>query len=143
MFVPCFTPTPPRKHTPVLVIGGGPAGSYTASVLAREGVGVVLLEAAQFPRYVPSISGHGCVLGMDRVTHRYHIGESLIPSVRHYLRFVGAEENVEGYGFMHKVRPQASECMVGIDVRGALAGRCAQVEPVQARRMYVISAILV
>jgi flavin-dependent dehydrogenase len=35
----------------VLVIGGGPAGSYTASVLGREGVDVVLLEADIFPRY--------------------------------------------------------------------------------------------
>ena len=34
----------------VLVIGGGPAGSYTASVLAREGVDTVLLEADSFPR---------------------------------------------------------------------------------------------
>ena len=35
-----------------LVIGGGPAGSYAASVLAREGVDVVLLEADVFPRSV-------------------------------------------------------------------------------------------
>ena len=35
----------------VLVVGGGPAGSYTASVLGREGVDVVLLEADIFPRY--------------------------------------------------------------------------------------------
>ena len=75
-----------------------------------------------------------------RVTHRYHIGESLIPSVRHYLRFVGAEETVEGYGFMHKVRPRVRCAM--IDVWGALVGRSAQVESVQARRMYVISTTL-
>lgn len=34
----------------VLVIGGGPGGSYAASVLAREGIDVVLLEADVFPR---------------------------------------------------------------------------------------------
>jgi flavin-dependent dehydrogenase len=34
----------------VLVVGAGPAGSYAASVLAREGVDVVLLEAEIFPR---------------------------------------------------------------------------------------------
>jgi flavin-dependent dehydrogenase len=34
----------------VLVVGGGPAGSYAASALAREGISVVLLEADIFPR---------------------------------------------------------------------------------------------
>lgn len=37
-------------ETTVLVVGGGPAGSYTASALAREGVDVVVLEADVFPR---------------------------------------------------------------------------------------------
>lgn len=39
------------SQTSVLVIGGGPAGSYAASLLGREGVDVVLLEADKFPRY--------------------------------------------------------------------------------------------
>ncbi|KII95738.1 hypothetical protein PLICRDRAFT_129672 [Plicaturopsis crispa FD-325 SS-3] len=72
----------PPKHADVLVIGGGPAGSYAAAALAREGVSVVVLESAKFPRY--------------------HVGESLIPSVRHYLRFIGAEEAVEKWGFVRK-----------------------------------------
>ncbi|KAJ5174141.1 radH flavin-dependent halogenase [Penicillium canariense] len=33
----------------VLVVGGGPGGSYAASVLAREGIHTVLLEADEFP----------------------------------------------------------------------------------------------
>ena len=41
----------PSKCT-VLVVGGGPGGSYTASVLVREGIDTVLLEAEKFPRYV-------------------------------------------------------------------------------------------
>ncbi|EPQ54055.1 FAD/NAD P-binding domain-containing protein [Gloeophyllum trabeum ATCC 11539] len=72
----------PPKHTQILVVGGGPAGSYAAAALAREGFQVVLMEASKFPRY--------------------HVGESLIPSVRHYLRFIGAEEKVAQYGFAHK-----------------------------------------
>lgn len=36
----------------VLVVGGGPAGSYASAALAREGIDVVLLEAEKFPRYV-------------------------------------------------------------------------------------------
>ena len=38
------------QHTQVLIIGGGPAGSYAAAVLAREGINVTLLEASKFPR---------------------------------------------------------------------------------------------
>ena len=42
-----------------VIIGGGPAGSTAASVLAMKGRRVVVLEREKFPRY--------------------HIGESLIP----------------------------------------------------------------
>jgi hypothetical protein len=67
----------------VLVVGGGPAGSYTASLLAREGVDVVVLEADYFPRY--------------------HIGESMLPSMRHFLRFIDLDKTFECHGFTIKV----------------------------------------
>ncbi|KAF8629421.1 hypothetical protein AX15_003471 [Amanita polypyramis BW_CC] len=70
------------EHSPILVIGGGPAGAYAAAALAREGFQVALFEATKFPRY--------------------HVGESLIPSIRHYLRFIGAEEKLVNCGFVRK-----------------------------------------
>ncbi|KAK1749557.1 hypothetical protein QBC47DRAFT_311698 [Echria macrotheca] len=71
----------PTKTT-VLVIGGGPAGSYAASVLAREGVDVTVLEADTFPRY--------------------HIGESMLASLRFFLRYIDLEDNFERHGFEKK-----------------------------------------
>nr|GAT57884.1 predicted protein [Mycena chlorophos] len=70
------------QHARVLVIGAGPAGSYAASVLAHEGVSVVVLESSKFPRY--------------------HVGESLIPSIRHYMRFIGADDKLSAAGFISK-----------------------------------------
>ncbi|KAF8209748.1 putative halogenase [Mycena galopus ATCC 62051] len=69
--------------TSILVIGGGPAGAYAASALVREGFAVTLLEKDRFPRY--------------------HIGESMLPSCRSFLRFIGAEEKVKSHGFTVKV----------------------------------------
>ncbi|KAJ7830713.1 putative halogenase [Mycena olivaceomarginata] len=69
--------------TDILVIGGGPAGSFAAAALAREGFEVTLLEREKFPRY--------------------HIGESMLPSCRPFLRFIGAEQKVKDYGFSVKV----------------------------------------
>ncbi|KAJ7623852.1 putative halogenase [Mycena polygramma] len=69
--------------TNVLVIGAGPAGSFASTALAREGFEVTLLERERFPRY--------------------HIGESMLPSCRLFLRFIGAEQKVMDYGFCVKV----------------------------------------
>ncbi|KAJ7075071.1 putative halogenase [Mycena belliarum] len=69
--------------TDILVIGGGPAGSFAAAALAREGFEVTLLEKEHFPRY--------------------HIGESMLPSCRPFMRFVGAEQKVIDFGFCVKV----------------------------------------
>ncbi|KAI1297501.1 FAD/NAD(P)-binding domain-containing protein [Xylaria venustula] len=71
----------PDKCT-VLVVGGGPAGSYAASALALENIDVVLLEAEKFPRY--------------------HVGESMLPSMRHFLKFIDAYEKFNTHGFYEK-----------------------------------------
>ncbi|PLB52235.1 FAD/NAD(P)-binding domain-containing protein [Aspergillus steynii IBT 23096] len=73
--------TVPQSCT-VLVIGGGPAGSYAAAALAREGIETVLLEADKFPRY--------------------HIGESTLPSLRHFFKFIDFYDTFNAHGFYHK-----------------------------------------
>jgi flavin-dependent dehydrogenase len=66
----------------VLVIGGGPGGSTTATLLARQGFKVILVERELLPRY--------------------HIGESLLPSCLRIFDLLGVREKIENYGFQRK-----------------------------------------
>lgn len=66
----------------VLVIGGGPAGSSVAALLAKQGVEVVLLEKTSHPRP--------------------QVGESLIPHVWKYAELTGAAPAIEREGFVAK-----------------------------------------
>ena len=64
--------------TDVLVIGGGPAGSTIATLLARKGWQVTMLEKDCHPRF--------------------HIGESLLPMNMPILERLGALEKVDAIG---------------------------------------------
>lgn len=36
---------------------------------------------------------------------RYHVGESMLPSMRHFLRFIDLDSTFDSYGFKQKVNP--------------------------------------
>ena len=67
-----------ERHCDVLVIGGGPAGSTAATLLAEKGYQVTLLEKAHHPRF--------------------HIGESLLPANLPLFDKLGVREEVEAIG---------------------------------------------
>ena len=66
----------------VVVIGGGPAGSTTATLIAQKGYKVQLFERETFPRY--------------------HIGESLIPETYWVLQRLNMLEKMRKSHFVHK-----------------------------------------
>jgi len=66
-----------------VIIGGGPGGSTTGSVLAQAGKKVLILERERFPRF--------------------HVGESLIPYGNEELRAIGVWPKLQQAGFMPKL----------------------------------------
>ena len=64
------------------IIGGGPAGSTAAALLAQAGRSVVVLERDKFPRF--------------------HIGESLLPFSMKAFSRLGLHEKFKRAGFMEK-----------------------------------------
>ena len=73
---------PVNRTTDVVVIGGGPGGSAAATMLARKGFGVLLLERERFPRD--------------------HVGESLLPASIPVLEELGVSERVREAAFLPK-----------------------------------------
>lgn len=71
------------EHADVVVVGGGPAGSTLAALVAMQGHRVVVLEKERFPRH--------------------QIGESLLPSTVHGVcRLTGVSTELEKAGFTIK-----------------------------------------
>jgi flavin-dependent dehydrogenase len=70
----------------VIVMGGGPAGSSVASILAREGRQVILFEKEVFPRH--------------------HIGESLMTDTYWTFRRMGLLEKLKESPFVRKYSVQ-------------------------------------
>ncbi|HEY0431553.1 MAG TPA: NAD(P)/FAD-dependent oxidoreductase [Pyrinomonadaceae bacterium] len=70
----------------VIVMGGGPAGSTVASILAREGRKVVLFEKERFPRH--------------------HIGESLMTDTYFTFQRMGLLEKMKASPFVQKYSVQ-------------------------------------
>jgi len=73
---------PAAEHYDAIIIGGGPAGSTAAAVLAEKGRRVLVLEKEKFPRY--------------------HIGESLMPFCWFTLERLGMLPEMEKIAFVKK-----------------------------------------
>jgi flavin-dependent dehydrogenase len=71
-----------KKNVDVLVIGAGPAGSISASILKKNGLDVQIVEKLRFPRFV--------------------IGESLLPRCMEALDEAGLLDAVRAKGFQEK-----------------------------------------
>src|SRR4030088_949096 len=75
-----------NDKTRVVVIGGGPAGSTTATLIAQQGYRVELFERDHFPRF--------------------HIGESLIPETYWVLKRLNMLEKMKASPFVKKYSVQ-------------------------------------
>jgi flavin-dependent dehydrogenase len=74
--------TDQSDQSDVVVIGGGPAGSTVATLLAQQGIRVELFERERFPRF--------------------HIGESLIPETYWVLKRLGMLPKMQASHFVKK-----------------------------------------
>ena len=71
-----------NESTDVAIIGAGPSGAIVAALLRKQGLQVVVLEQAHFPRF--------------------SIGESLLPQCMEFIREAGMWDAVNAAGFQYK-----------------------------------------
>jgi len=76
----------PQTDYDVIVIGGGPAGTTAATLIAQQGHRVALFERDHFPRF--------------------HVGESLIPHTYWVLKRLNMLEKLQGSRFVKKYSVQ-------------------------------------
>ena len=72
-----------KQEKPIIIIGGGPAGSVCSGILAEQGIECLVFEKAKHPRH--------------------HVGESLQPAtfdlLEHYL---GVKKELYSQGYAYK-----------------------------------------
>lgn len=71
-----------QQHYDAIIVGGGPAGSTAATVLADHGRRVLIIERANFPRF--------------------HIGESLMPETYWVFKRIGMLDKLRKSHFVRK-----------------------------------------
>lgn len=102
----------------VIVVGGGPAGSTTAALLAEAGHDVLVLEKSQFPRYhVGESLMPFCWFTLDRLGLTDWLNQSDFPK-KHSVQFVRPDGSVSApfYFFQHTDHPCATTWQVDRDV---------------------------
>ena len=80
------SPQTTEQAVPVVVIGGGPGGATTSTLIAQQGYKVQLFEREHFPRF--------------------HIGESLIPETYWVLERLGMLDKMKNSPFINKYSVQ-------------------------------------
>jgi glutaredoxin-related protein len=77
-------------------------------------------------------------LRLDLHVHRYHIGESMLPSMRHFLKFIDAYEKWDAHGFNIKVGGPAlynPRNKIGVIADIPIERRCFPPQLVSARNL--------
>lgn len=75
-----------KEHYDCIVIGGGPAGSTAAAIVAEAGFSTLLVEREKFPRF--------------------HVGESLMPECYWPLKRLGVLDQMKSSQFVRKLSVQ-------------------------------------